>query len=183
MSALHIIGPVAPDRRLAAAEADRCLRLLAADGYDVHRLVYASCASAGVRDFLYAPYSVAETAYVVYVRRFDVPTRFAEGMAFEMTLRAMPTVKCAGRRRSIGASQVKDPLRVRWIMARARQHGFTLLAPRRSASSACGSRGRSGPSDSTPASTASRSVSPIPTASPAPTPAGSDRAGRGGVEW
>ena len=64
----------------------------------------------------------------MFVRRLDVATRFAEGMAFEMTLRAMPTVKCGGRRRSIGASRSKDGLRMRWIEARAREHGFTLLA-------------------------------------------------------
>lgn len=128
MSAAPFLGPVACDRRHAAAEPDQCLRLLAADGYGVHRLVYATFASAGVRDFLYAPYSVAETAYVVFVRRIDLRTHFAQGMAFEMTLRAMPTVKCSGRRRSIGASRAKDGLRMRWIEARARAHGFTLLA-------------------------------------------------------
>ena len=108
-------------------EPDQCVRLLAADGYDVHRLVYATCATGGVRDFLYAPFVLDGSLHAVFVRRFDVPTRFTEGMAFQMTLRAMPAVKANGRRRSIGASRWKDSLRLRWLEARARAHGFTLL--------------------------------------------------------
>ena len=38
----------------------------------------------------------------------------------------MPTVKTAGKRRSIGRARAKDPLRLRWIRARAREHGFAL---------------------------------------------------------
>ena len=128
MSASPFMGPIARDRRLAAAEPDRCVRLLARDGYHIHRLVYATFASEGVRDFLFAPFALDGGLHVVFVRRFDVATAFAEGMAFEMTLRAMPTVKCGGRRRSIGASRSRDRLRLRWIEARTREHGFTLLA-------------------------------------------------------
>ena len=115
-------------RRLAAVEPDRFVRLLATDDYDVHRLVYATFATGGVRDFLYAPFVLEGCRHAVFVRAFDVPTRFAEGMEFQMTLRAMPAVKANGRRRSIGASHSKDPLRLRWIEARAHAHGFTLLA-------------------------------------------------------
>ena len=115
-------------RRLAAVEPDRFVRLLAADGYEVHRLVYATFAAGGVRDFLYAPFLLDGCLHAVFVRRFDVPTRFAEGMEFQMTLRAMPAVKANGRRRSIGVSHAKDSLRLRWIEARASEHGFTLLA-------------------------------------------------------
>ena len=62
------------------------------------------------------------------VRSSDVATRFAEGQWFRMTLRAMPSVKTAGKRRSIGAARSKDSLRLRWIHARASEHGFRLLS-------------------------------------------------------
>ena len=107
---------------------DQLVRLLATDGYDVHRLIYQTFATGDGRDFLYAPFAVAGDLHAVFVRRFDVATRFAAGMEFAMTLRAMPAVKTAGRRRSIGASRTKDRLRLRWIEARAREHGFALLA-------------------------------------------------------
>ena len=104
------------------------MRLLATDGYHIHRLVYGAFASDAGRHFLYAPFVVAGTQYVVFVRPSDVETRFAEDQVFEMRLRAMPTVKSGGRRRSIGTSRSKDGLRMRWIEARAREHGFTLQA-------------------------------------------------------
>ena len=126
--ALPSMAALACDRRLAAAEPDRCVRLLATDGYDVHRLVYAMYATGGVRNFLYAPFVLDGDLHAVFVRRFDVPTRFADGMEFQMTLRAMPAVKANGRRRSIGASHAKDPLRLRWLASRASAHGITLLA-------------------------------------------------------
>ena len=104
------------------------MRLLATDSYDVHRLIYEACATGDGRDFLYAPFVLAGALRAVFVRRFDVTTHFVEGQRFEMTLRAMPTVKMDGRRRSIGAAHSKDSLRLRWIEARARTSGFTLLA-------------------------------------------------------
>lgn len=104
------------------------VRLLAADGYDIHRLVYAMFAGKDGRDFLYAPWVLAGHLHAVFVRPFDVATRFAAGQVFEMTLRAMPAVKSSGRRRSIGAARSNDPLRLRWLEARARAHGFALLA-------------------------------------------------------
>ena len=107
---------------------DQVVRLLATDGYDVHRLIYEAFVTAGGRDFLYAPFAVVGGLHAVFVRRFDVQTRFAAGMQFAMTLRAMPAVKANGRRRSIGAARAKDALRLRWIEARARERGFTLLA-------------------------------------------------------
>ena len=107
---------------------DQVVRLLATDGYDVHRLIYEAFVTAGGRDFLYAPFAVGGGLHAVFVRRFDVQTRFAAGMQFAMTLRAMPAVKANGRRRSIGAARAKDALRLRWIEARARERGFTLLA-------------------------------------------------------
>lgn len=106
---------------------DRVVRLLATDGYAVHRLVYGAFASAGARDFLYAPFARDGALHEVFVRRFDVATRFAAGDEFEMRLRAMPTMKRAGRRRSIGAARSKDAHRTRWLRARAAEHGFTLL--------------------------------------------------------
>lgn len=116
------------DRRSAAFEPDRVLRLRAADGYDVHRLIYESFATEHGRDFLYAPFVLEGNRHAVFVRRFDVATRFAEEMEFRMTLRAMPTVKANGRRRSIGAARSKDPMRLRWLEARATERGFALLA-------------------------------------------------------
>ena len=112
----------------AFVEPDRLVRLLATDGYDVHRLIYEAFATGGGRDFLYAPFAVDGDLHAVFVRRLDVATCFAAGFEFSMTLRAMPAVKMAGRRRSIGAARSKDALRLRWIDARAREHGFTLLA-------------------------------------------------------
>ena len=113
------------------APPDRIVHLLATDGYAIHRLVYAAFATAGGRDFLYAPFALGGALHEVYVRRFDVATRFAAGHEFEMRLRALPTVKSLGRARSIGAARSKDALRRRWLDARAAAHGFTLLeAPR-----------------------------------------------------
>ena len=111
-----------------AFEADRLIRLLATDAYDLHRLVYLVFARDGVRDFLFAPLRVSGELQEVLVRCGAVATRFAQGHEFDLTLRAMPAVKHAGKRRSIGAARGKDPLRLRWIHARAREHGFELLA-------------------------------------------------------
>ena len=104
------------------------VRVIAADGYDIHRLVYATFAKAGARDFLFAPFVLAGDLHIVFVRPFTVATHFAEGQEFSLTLRAMPAVKMRGRRRSIGAAPSKNPLRLRWLEARAREHGFALLA-------------------------------------------------------
>ena len=107
---------------------DRVVRLVATDGYQVHRLIYEVLAKDGVRDFLFAPFPAAGGLHAVLVRSCDARTSFAEGQRFHMTLRAMPSVKMAGRRRSIGAARSKDSLRLRWIHARARDNGFTLLS-------------------------------------------------------
>lgn len=120
--------PEPSPRRSRHFEPDRLLHLFATDAYTVHRLVYETCAGEDGRRFLYAPFVLAGHLHAVFVRPFDVPTRFAAGQAFEMTLRAMPAVKSSGRRRSIGAARSKDPLRLRWLEARARAHGFALLA-------------------------------------------------------
>ena len=115
----------------AAFDPDRVVRLLATDGYAIHRLVYAVFATAGARDFLYTPFALGGALHAVHVRHFDVATRFAAGDAFEMRLRALPTVKSGGRARSIGAARAKDALRRRWLLSRAAAHGFMLLeAPR-----------------------------------------------------
>ena len=45
-----------------------------------------------------------------------------------MTLRAMPSVKSGGRRRSIGAGRSKDSLRLRWIRARGRERNMRILS-------------------------------------------------------
>ena len=116
------------NHRSRAFAPDQIVRLLATDGYHIHRLVYGAFTSDAGRQFLYAPIAVAGTEHVVLVRRSDIETRFAEDQKFEMRLRAMPTVKSGGRRRSIGVSRAKDQLRVRWIEARARARGFTLQA-------------------------------------------------------
>ena len=112
--------------RSAAFEPDRVVGVLATDGYHVHQLVYATFARGGARRFLFCPVAVAGPAYRVRVRPCDVETCFADGQEFRMVLRAMPTVKTAGKRRSIGRARAKDPLRLRWIRARAREHGFAL---------------------------------------------------------
>ena len=117
--------------RSGAFAPDRVVHLVAGDDYRVHQLVYAALARDGVRGFLFAPLALTGGVHAVLVRPFDVATRFAEGQEFRMLLRAMPAVKCAGRRRSIGAARAKDALRVRWIDARAQAHGFRLLAPPR----------------------------------------------------
>lgn len=108
---------------------DKVLRLLAQDGYQVHQLVYAALAKHGVRDFLFAPFAAGEGLNAVLVRPCNAAAEFASGQQFRMTLRAMPTVKMKGRRRSIGISAAKDSLRLRWLQARAQAHGFALLAP------------------------------------------------------
>ena len=110
----------------AAFDPDRVIRLIATDGYHVHRLIYEALAKDGIRDFLFAPFSVSGGLHAVLVRPGNVRTRFTEGQRFHMTLRAMPSVKMAGRRRSIGAGRSKDSLRLRWIHARARENGFRL---------------------------------------------------------
>ena len=86
---------------------DQVVRLLATDGYDIHRLIYETFATGEGRDFLYAPFAVDGDLHAVFVRRFDIQTRFAAGMEFAMTLRAMPAVKANGRRRSIGAARAE----------------------------------------------------------------------------
>ena len=116
-------GPVGP----SAFDEDAVLRLTAADHYELHRLVYEALAHAGERDFLFAPVPAHARAYRVIVRPRQPTTRFCVGQRFEMTLRALPTMKYAGRRRSIGAAPDKDSLRLRWIRARARENGFRLL--------------------------------------------------------
>ena len=114
--------------RSDAFDPDRVIRLIAADAYELHRLVYALCARSAERRFLFTPVALAGKAQWVLVRSFDVTTRFTEGHRFDLQLRAAPTIKHAGRRRSIGASPAKDPLRLRWLHARARERGFELLA-------------------------------------------------------
>ena len=116
-------GPAGP----GAFDEDVVLRLIAADHYELHRLVYEALARDGERDFLFAPVAVRGRAHRVLVRPCAIATRFAEGDVFDLTLRGYPTVKHAGRRRSIGAAPDKDPLRLRWIRARAQEHGFRLL--------------------------------------------------------
>ena len=119
---------IQPDRS-AAFDPDRVVRLVATDGYQVHRLIYEALAKDGIRDFLFAPFAAGGSGlHAVLVRSSDVRTCFAEGQRFHMTLRAMPTVKTAGRRRSIGAARSKDSLRLRWIHARASENGFRLLS-------------------------------------------------------
>ena len=112
----------------AAFDPDRTVRLIATDGYQIHRLIYEALAKDGVRDFLFSPFAVGRGLHAVLVRSGDIRTSFAEGQRFHMTLRAMPTVKMAGRRRSIGAARSKDSLRLRWIHARACENGFRLLS-------------------------------------------------------
>ena len=51
----------------AAFASDRVVRLVATDGYQVHRLIYEALAKDGVRDFLFAPFPAAgpmNTAFV-----------------------------------------------------------------------------------------------------------------------
>ena len=115
-------------KRSAALEPDRMVRLLATDDYHVHRLIYEAFARDGVRDFLFAPFPVSGELHGVLVRFRDVKTHFFEGQGFQMILRAFPTVKVAGKRRSIGAARAKDSLRLRWIHARTRANGFDLVA-------------------------------------------------------
>ena len=112
----------------AAFDPDRTVRLIATDGYQVHRLIYEALAKDGVRDFLFAPFAVTGGLHAVLVRSCDVGTSFVGGQRFHMTLRAMPSVKMAGKRRSIGAGRSKDSLRLRWIHARACANGFRLLS-------------------------------------------------------
>ena len=110
-----------------AFDEDLVLRLLAADGYELHRLVYGALACDGERGFLFAPVAVRGPAHRVFVRPCGIATRFAHGQQFALALRAWPTVKHANRRRSIGAARNRDPLRLRWIHTRAQEHGFRLL--------------------------------------------------------
>lgn len=122
-------GAVPTPRCPGAFAPDRVVHLVAGHDYRVHQLVYAALARDGVRRFLFWPLGLTEGVHAVRVRPFDVATRFAAGQEFRMLLRAMPAVKCAGRRRSLGAARAKDAQRVRWLEARARAYGFRLLAP------------------------------------------------------
>ena len=72
-----------PSGRSDAFERDRVVRLVADDGYHVHRLIYEALAKDGVRDFLFAPFAVTGGLHVVLVRSRDVRTRFAEGQRFQ----------------------------------------------------------------------------------------------------
>ena len=47
------------------APPDRVVHLLATDGYAIHRLVYAAFATAGARDFLYAPFALGGALHEV----------------------------------------------------------------------------------------------------------------------
>ena len=113
-------------RRSAAFAPDRVVGVLAADGYHVHQLVYAAFARGGARRFLFCPVARSGDSYRVRVRSYDIATCFGEGQEFSMELRAMPTVKMGGKRRSVATTRSKDPLRLRWIRARAHEHGFEL---------------------------------------------------------
>ena len=141
---------------------DQVVRLLATDGYDVHRLIYEAFVTAGGRDFLYAPFAGGGGLHAVFVRRFDVQTRFAAGMQFAMTLRAMPAVKANGRRRSIGAARAKDGLGLGCAGSRPAPASTASRCwqPSGCALSACASRRRSGHSSF--ARTASMNHQPPP---------------------
>ena len=117
--------PVATGRS-PAIPPDRVVGVLASDGYHVHQLVYATFARGGARQFLFCPVAISGREYRVRVRPCDIETRFTDGQEFDLDLRALPTVKVAGKRRSIGRAPAKDALRLRWIRARAREHGFAL---------------------------------------------------------
>ena len=168
-----------PAGRSAAFERDRVVRLVAGDGYHVHRLIYEALAKDGVRDFLFAPFAATGGLHVVLVRSRDAKTSFAEGQRFRMTLRAMPSVKSDGRRRSIGAGRSKDSLRLRWIRARGRENGFDLLAEPEMQVERVRLEEAKPPSPSMPASTGRRSGSRTPGSSPMRMSEGSDRAGHG----
>ena len=62
-------GPAPPrpsaTRPSAAFDPDRVVHLLATDGYAIHRLVYAAFATAGGRDFLYAPFALGGALHEV----------------------------------------------------------------------------------------------------------------------
>ena len=120
--------PAERSARSPAFAPDRTVGVLATDGYHIHQLVYAALARGGVRRFVFCPVAKSGEVHRVRVRSWDIATRFAEGEEFALELRAMPTVKMAGKRRSIGRARAKDPLRLRWIRARAREHGFALVS-------------------------------------------------------
>ena len=102
--------------RSGAFEPDRVAHLVATHDYRVHQ-----------RGFLFAPFALIGGVHAVLVRPFKIATRFAEGREFRMLLGAMPAVKCAERRRSIGAARAKDMLRVRWLDVASE---FLSLGPR-----------------------------------------------------
>ena len=119
-------APIAPARS-SAFEPDRVLRVLAADSYDLHRLVYAQCARRTKRRFLFTPVTVSGKAHWVLVRPFDVATHFNEGQRSICGSAPSPPSSTGGGRRSIGAARAKDPLRLRWLRERAHERGFELL--------------------------------------------------------
>ena len=130
------------------------LRLVVADHYELHRLVYEALARDGKRDFLFASVAVRGCAHRVLVRPCALATRFAEGDVFDLTLRGYPTVKHAGRRRSIGAAHERDPLA---FAGSTRERASTASGSSTSpgcASSACVSVSPAAPSPSTLAATA-----------------------------
>lgn len=117
--------PVAPERS-PVLPPDRVVSVLATGDYQIHQLVYAAFACGGTRRFVFRALAISGREYRVRVRPSDIETRFTDGQAFDLDLRALPTVKVAGKRRSIGRAPAKDSLRLRWIRSRSREHGFTL---------------------------------------------------------
>ena len=100
-----------------------------ADGYRLHQAVYEAL-HREERDFLFAPATVRDRDVVMVRgdhglgREVETP---AVGVEVDFTLRAHPTVKRFGRKRSIAKGRHKDDLRLRWLNRRAEEHGFEVV--------------------------------------------------------
>lgn len=100
-----------------------------ADGFQLHQAVYEAL-HREERDFLFAPTTVGDRDAVVVRgnhglgRKVEVPE---VGVETGFTLRAHPTVKRFGRKRSIARGRHKDDLRLRWMNRRAKEHGFEVV--------------------------------------------------------
>ena len=93
-----------PSGRSAAFERDRVVRLVAGDGYHVHRLIYEALAKDGVRDFLFAPFAATGKSVEVFdsmVVRIETESRSASSSDAVCLVHPMiETRSCISRERN-----------------------------------------------------------------------------------
>ena len=101
---------------------DQVVRLLATDGYDVHRLIYEAFVTAGARDFLYAPFAGPDERCTVWLLdpRFPLPksmTRVIGGPDQGLAAKHLDLIHCIPARFRNGPRPAVDRGRI-WPLAR-----------------------------------------------------------------